>query len=477
MKLDFFINGRFEHRTATTYTVLRKGDLTPFMTVPDAQAEDVNAAVEAAAASQPAWRDMPVDDKMVLLLRLADGMRRRAAEFGDLHGPEVGVSRRGSAEGMKGHAALVRYYAGLAGKTYGAVLAAEDGFLNYTVEEPLGVIATMLPWNSTIGAFTQKVPAALMMGNTVVVRAADEAPLSTLLMGEVLAEAGFPAGVVNIICGLGPTSGEALVSHPLVRAVSFTGSVPTGKAIVRAAAASLKRTVLELGGKTPFIVFPDADLQRAAETAVQFAYNYQGQICCSVARILVHREIASDFISRLLVLIAKFRPALPDDDLEPPVFGPLFNEKQFQRTCHFLEVARNDGQLLCGGERLTDGRFASGYYVRPALAKLQNTSSELWEEEIFGPLATVTEFSDDDEALALANHSRFALAASVWSRDLGRLHRLCRRISAGTVWANSCFQFSHHSPWGGFKESGWGREYGAHAIRGLSDTKNVWLVG
>ncbi len=474
---DFLIGGECRHLTATRYPVFAKVDQSVVAEVPDASEADIDAAVSAARAAWPAWRRTPVEERARLLFRLADLMDAHAARIGEFYGPEAGWPRRGLVEGgMAFHSGLVRFYAGLAGRDCGSVLQDSSESLNYTVREPLGVIAHLLAWNTPLGAFTQKVPPALTAGNTVVVRAADEAPLTTLYLGRLVQEAGFPPGVINIVSGLGARTGEYLVAHPGVDGVSFTGSVAVGRAIAETAARSFKRTVLELGGKSPFVVFPDADLEHAAEAAVKFAFLYQGQGCTAVARVLVHESSVDEFAARVEALTRAYRPVQPEDwSGDAPHFGPLFNQRQFERMQRFVEIARRDGELLTGGERVTEAPFDRGFYVQPAVARLDDVRSPLWREEVFGPLFTVTPFRDEAHAVTLANDADFALSGSVWTRNSGRARRVARELRFGTVWTNAVFQFSHRSPWGGWKSTGCGREYGIAALDSFTEVKSIWI--
>jgi acyl-CoA reductase-like NAD-dependent aldehyde dehydrogenase len=313
-------------------------------------------------------------------------------------------------------------------------------------------------------------------GNTLVVRAADEAPLTTLYLSRLVQEAGFPPGVVNIVSGLGPKTGAYLVSHPGVDGVSFTGSVPTGRAIALAAAQSFKRSVLELGGKSPFVICPDADLDLALPSAVGGAFSYQGQGCSAVARVLVPEERRDEVVERITELVKAYRPGLPDDEPgDRPAFGPVFNRRQMETTLRFVDIAGKDGTVLAGGYRIEDAPFADGYYLQPAVALLEDTGSELWREEVFGPLFTITSYRDEDHAVELANDTDFGLSGSVWTQHGGTARRIAQRLRFGTVWTNMVLTWSYHSPWGGFKHTGWGREFGVDAVESFTEVKSIWL--
>ena len=477
MPLDFLINGELGHTTETTYPVYCKADQSVITEVPDASEADIDAAVAAARAAQPAWASVPGAERAALLHRLADLMDAHAEEMADYNGPEMGIPRAGSAGGIRGfHSGLVRFYAGIADKQFGRVVQHGNGPLNYTVRDPLGVVAHLLAWNTPLGAFTQKVPPSLVAGNTVVVRAADEAPLTTLYLSNLVKEAGFPPGVINIVSGLGPKTGQYLVAHPGVDGVSFTGSVPTGRAIALAAAQTFKRSVLELGGKSPFVICPDADLDVALPRAVAGAFGYQGQGCSAVARVLVPEAMRDEIAARITGLVKAYVPALPDDAPgDAPTFGPVFNQRQMETTLRFLAIAKKDGEVLAGGGRIETPPFAKGYFLQPAVALLEDTSSALWREEVFGPLFTLTSYRDEDHAVELANDTDFGLSGSVWSRDGGTARRIAHRLRFGTVWANMVLAWSYHSPWGGFKNTGWGREFGVDAVESFTEVKSIWL--
>jgi aldehyde dehydrogenase (NAD+) len=477
MNLDFLIGGEKRRRTQTTYPVFCKADQSVIAEVPDACAADIDAAVTAARAALPVWHATPAAARAAMLHRFAGLMDAHAESIAELNGPEMGISKAASAGGIRDfHSGLVRFYAGIADKQFGRVLEHGAGPLNYTVREPIGVVGCMLAWNTPLGSFTQKVPPAIIAGNTVVVRAADEAPLSTLYLAQLVQEAGFPPGVINIVSGLGPTTGAYLVPHPGVDGISFTGSVAVGRAIAAEAAKSFKRTVLELGGKAPFIICPDADLGAAVQSAVRCAFAYQGQGCSAVARVLVPESLRDDLVERMVNLTKSYKPALPDDDQsDGPTFGPLFNRKQLEATLRFVEIAKRDGELLTGGNRIETRPFANGYYVQPAVAVLENTDSELWKEEVFGPLFTISAYRDEQHAIDLANDTRYGLSGAVWTRcpDTGR--RIASQLRFGTVWVNSMLHWTYHSPWGGFKQSGWGREFGIDAVHSFTEVKSVWL--
>ena len=475
MTFDFLIGGQHRHYGSRVYPVYDKADQSVIMEIPDATKEDIDAAVSSAQAAWPLWRKVSPRERCRMVERMAALMEERAHEVTELFGREEGLPREAFVESISFHSDLWRFYAGIGDKRYGQVLEHEGEHLNYTIREPLGVIACLLAWNTPLGSFSQKVPPALLGGNTVVVRVPDEAPLGALWMGTLVREAGFPDGVINIVAGMGGETGAALVGHPDVAGVSFTGSVAVGRKIAEACAPSFKRSVLELGGKSPLIICADADLEKAASRAVEAAFAYQGQGCSAVSRVLIEASVHDRVLERMVELVRTYVPAHPDaPDPGSPRFGPVFNRRQLERTLAFVELARKDARLLAGGYRVEEPPFDKGYYLQPGICSLENTDSPLFMEEIFGPLLTVVPFQDECDAVDLANKCDFALSGSVWSKDFGKARRLAEALRFGTVWINNHLCFSHHSPWGGYKNTGWDREFGIHAIDSFTEVKSVW---
>jgi acyl-CoA reductase-like NAD-dependent aldehyde dehydrogenase len=349
--------------------------------------------------------------------------------------------------------------------------------MNYVIKEPLGVVGCLPSWNVPFTGAIQKIAPALAAGNTIVLKAPDEAPLSTLLLGELIDEAGFPPGVVNILCGLGPQTGKIMVDHPDIRLISFTGSIPVGKQIMAAASRTMKRVVLELGGKSPFIVFADADIDRAAEYAARFGIEHQGQLCCAASKVLVERTVKDRFLQAYLRHLQSFKPGYPEDRLTDPMarIGPLFNERQYHRIEEYVRLGRETGKLLIGGKRIVDGKFAKGFYYEPTVFEIVDRRSPVCAEEIFGPVMAVVSFEDEAEALQLANETEYGLSSSVWTRDIGKIQRMTKQIEAGTVWVNTYLHFNNENPWGGMKASGIGREYGVYALESYLEYKNIWI--
>jgi aldehyde dehydrogenase (NAD+) len=461
---DFLINGQYQHATSESYDVLRPADGSVLATLPSASPRDVAAAVAAAkAAFHGSWRRMDELQRHRLFLQWADLLEARTESIATWVAADAGTGLDGPRATVGKIAAMARYYAGFILTNYGEVLALADEHLNFVVREPVGVVAAMPPWNSPLESTMQKLGPALAAGNTVVLRAPEEGPCGALLVAQAAHDAGFPPGVINVITGGGPASGAALVDHPDVRLVSFTGSVATGKTIAQACAAQMKRCVLELGGKSPVLVFADADLTRAVTEAVDFAFCYQGQVCCANTRILIEAPIFDTVTAQI---VARTRA------LSAPPAGPLFNRKVFEAVRRYVEIGRRDGRLLAGGNPVES---SGGFYFEPTVFAFADTRSPVCQEEIFGPVLSLIRFQTEDEAYAIANETNYGLAATIYSGSRGRILRAARRLQAGTVWANCSFKFNIHMPWGGPKDSGQGREFGKYALQPYYEEKTVWL--
>lgn len=466
---DFLINGAYTHATDATYDVLRPSDGSVLMTLPSAKETDVNNAVAAASSALDDWRFLDELERQRLMFRWADILEERAEEIAAQVGDDAGMGKTGQLGTVGKIAAMARYYAGFIVNNYGDVFSLSDDQINFTVKEPVGVVGLMPPWNSPLESTMQKMGPALAAGNTVVLRAPEEGPCGALLVAQAAHDAGFPKGVVNALCGQGAESAKALVGHPDVRLISFTGSAVTGKAIAQSCAAQMKRYVMELGGKSPVIVFEDADLDKAAEEAATFAFCYQGQICCASTRIIVHESVREAFTEKLLVQVKALDMGV-DNSGKP--LGPIFNRKVFDTVTKYVEIGKQDGKLLIGGE---PEDAENGIYYPATVFAFEDSSSAVCQDEIFGPVLAIIPFKTEAEALKVANETNYGLAATVYSADRQRIFRAIRRIQSGTVWANCCFQFNIHMPWGGPKDSGQGREFGKYAMEPYYEIKNIWL--
>ncbi|HEY0341909.1 MAG TPA: aldehyde dehydrogenase family protein, partial [Steroidobacteraceae bacterium] len=362
------------------------------------------------------------------------------------------------------------YYAGWADKINGEVIPARPDALTYTVREPMDVVGAIIPWNFPLMIGMWKIAPALACGCTVVLKPAELTPLTALKIGELALAAGFPPGVLNVVPGFGKTAGAALVDHPDVDKITFTGSPVVGRQILRGAAGNLKRVTLELGGKSANIIFPDADIDAAVKAAGSGIFFNTGQVCSAGSRILAHKDIYDEVVERLVARAKGVRVGNPRD--AGTSMGPLVSQVQMNRVLEYIDIGKREGaQVAIGGARLGD----SGYFVGPTVFAGVDHQMRISQEEIFGPVASVVRFDDDEDALRIANGTKYSLAAGVWSSDITRIHRFVRRLKAGTVWANTYGPTDVRLPWGGARDSGFGREHGDEAIANFTEPKAVWI--
>jgi acyl-CoA reductase-like NAD-dependent aldehyde dehydrogenase len=443
--------------------------------VAKADAPDVDLAVRAAqrAFEAPSWANITPHERARFLLRIADLMEQHADELATLQSCEMGAVFR-EVRRMPGLMADVfRYYAGWTTKMGGRTNASNASVLNYTLREPLGVVGAIIPWNGPILAATWKIAPALACGNTVVLKPAELAPLAVLRLGELMCEAGLPDGVVNLVPGFGDGAGEALIRHPMVAKVAFTGSGKVGRHILQVAGAALKKVSLELGGKAPTIVFADADIDKAvAMSAYGFAGN-SGQMCVAGSRVLVQEAIYDEFAEKLVAAASAMRPGSPFD--ETASIGPLSSAAQHQRVNDYIALGASEGaRRLTGGATATGA--GAGYFVEPTIFSNTTPAMRIAREEIFGPVAVLSTFCEDSDAIAQGNDTEFGLSATVWTRDAGRALRMTRALQAGTVWVNTMFALDPASPFGGYKGSGTGRELGPESIDEYTQVKSVYVA-
>jgi aldehyde dehydrogenase (NAD+) len=439
--------------------------------VAEADAADVDKAVTAArAAFEGPWRKFRASERGRLLHRLADLIEKNADELAQLetvdNGKPISVAK---AVDVAKTVACYRYFAGWADKVQGKTIPIDGDFFCYTRHEPIGVVGQIIPWNYPMLMQSWKLAPALATGNTVVMKPAEQTPLSALRIGELVVEAGFPEGVVNLLPGFGPTAGAAIARHMDVDKVAFTGSTEVGRLIMEAAAKSnLKRITLELGGKSPNIIFADTDLDEAVEGAHMGVFVNQGQSCCAGSRVFVEEKIYQQFVEKS---VARARKRRVGDPLDPTTEqGPQVDQSQFDSVMGYIESGRSDGATLaCGGEPVGN----RGYFIQPTVFADVQDEMKIARQEIFGPVMSVIAFKDVDEVIARANRTHYGLAAGVWTRDIKKAHAVANAMRAGTVWVNCYHVLDTRAPFGGFKQSGIGRELGEYGLQEYTEVKTV----
>jgi aldehyde dehydrogenase (NAD+) len=440
--------------------------------IAEADAADVEKAVKAARAAfeRGAWRKMPSSGRGRLLNRLADLIEQHADELASLesldNGKPVAVAKAVDVAATVG---CYRYFAGWADKVQGKTIPIDGNYFCYTRHEPVGVVGQIIPWNFPMLMQAWKLAPALATGNTVVMKPAEQTPLTALRIGELIVEAGFPAGVVNLLPGFGPTAGAAIARHMDVDKVAFTGSTEVGHLIMEAAAkTNLKRVTLELGGKSPNIVFADTDLDEAVEGAHFGLFFNHGQCCCAGSRVFVEEKIYDQFVEKSG---ARARKRTVGDPFDPHTEqGPQVDQTQFDKVMGYIESGQNEGAtLVCGGKRVGD----RGYFIQPTVFSDVKDDMKIAKEEIFGPVMSVISFKSIDEVISRSNRTEYGLAAAVWTRDIGKAHAIANSVRAGTVWVNCYNVLDPRAPFGGFKQSGIGRELGEYGLQQYTEVKTV----
>jgi aldehyde dehydrogenase (NAD+) len=438
---------------------------------------DVDKAVIAArrAFEEGPWRKMPANERARLLYKLADEIEKRADEFAQLETLDNGKPIRESRwVDVVQTVETFRYYAGWCTKLEGETNTVNSKFFTYTLREPVGVVGQIIPWNFPMLMAAWKLGPALACGNCVVLKPAEQTPLTALRIAELACEVGFPPGVLNVITGFGPdAAGSAISNHMDIDKVAFTGEDKTGKEIVKASAGNLKRVSLELGGKAPNIVFADADIDAAVKGAMLGIFFNQGQVCCAGSRLFVENKVHDEFLTKLTDHVGKMRQGNGLD--EQTVIGPQVSKEQMERILNYCNIAKGEGaKLVCGGES-PKGDLADGYFVKPTIFDGVHNDMRIAQEEVFGPVLAVLPFKTEQEVAEQANKIAFGLSAGIWTRDIKKAHKLVNHLKAGTVWVNCYNQFDPQMPFGGYKLSGYGRELGKHSIELYTTVKSVWV--
>ena len=472
------INGEFvSAKSGKTFETINPATGEVIVKICEADKADIDLAVKAARdAFEGPWKKVSPYQRQQLLLKVADLMEKNAEEFAQLETLDNGKPIRESrAVDVPATIEHFRYYAGWATKIHGETLPVSCGnFFTYTLREPVGVVGQIIPWNFPLLMAAWKIAAAIACGNCVVLKPAEQTPLTALRLGELIMEAGFPKGVVNICPGFGPTAGAALSSHMDVDKVAFTGEYTTGREIIKASTGNLKRVSLELGGKSPNIVFTDGDLEGALKGCIGSVFFNQGQVCCAGTRLFVEKSIYEDFVSKLSDKVKKIKvgPGLDEES----TMGPLVSEEQLKRVTGYLEIGKKEGaKAICGGERAKGPELDKGYFVQPTVFADVNNKMRIAQEEIFGPVVSAIPFKDVNDAVFQGNESTYGLAAGVWTNNVKKAHAVTRALKAGTVWVNCYNVFDPCAPFGGYKQSGFGREGGIHALELYTQVKSVWM--
>ena len=469
-----FINGRWvDSVSGKTFDTLNPATEKVITSVAEGDSADIDLAVAAAreAFENGPWKKTDARDRGRILLKIAGLIERNKDELALLDTLDNGKPIN---ETTNADIPLVidcfLYYAGWADKIHGETIPVRGDFFNYTLREPVGVVGQIIPWNFPLLMAAWKIAPALACGNTIVLKPAEQTPLSALRLGEICQEAGLPDGVLNIVTGYGPTAGAALAEHMDVDKIAFTGGSATGRIIMQAASKNLKRISLELGGKSPNIVFADSDIDSAVAGAMTGIFFNQGEVCCAGSRLFIEKSIHEEFIDKLSNKAANMRVGNPEDT--GTQMGAQVSKEQFDKILGYIETGKQEGaKLVTGGERCGE----RGYFIMPTIFDAVDNNMRIAKEEIFGPVVSAITFDDVDEVVRQGNLSVYGLAAAVWTKDIKKAHRLARDLKAGTIWINTYNAFDAASPFGGFKQSGFGRELGVHALELYTHVKSVWI--
>ena len=477
-RYQLFINGKFvDAKSGKTFETIFPHDRSVQAVVAEGDKVDIEDAVVAArAAYDGGWGTMLPSERARLLLRMADLIEERAQDLAQLETLDVGMPAFLATGMIMSAADVFRYWAGWATKIHGFTSPSMQpgDYLGYTLREPLGVVGGITPWNGPFIMATWKTAPALACGNTVVLKPAEHTPMTAMELARIAADAGIPEGVFNVVPGFGPTAGAALAQHPDVNKIAFTGEYVTGRLVVQMSTSNLKTVTLELGGKSPHIIFDDVDLEsRGGERPLRPLHQH-GQICSAGTRLLVQDSIYDRFLERFVERSNQIKVGNPLDFATR--MGPLVSEEQLRKVERYVQIGQREGaRLVCGGGRPKDAELANGFYHEPTVFADVTNQMQIAQEEIFGPVGSVIRFSDEDDAVRIGNDVIYGLAAGVQTRDVKRAHRIAKRLQAGTVWINTWHKIEPNSPFGGYKLSGYGRENGPTMIDHLTRLKQVWV--
>lgn len=474
MRTDLFIDNEWlGAASGEKFAVINPATEAVLAEVAKADAEDVDRAVESSRRcfESDEWQNMAARDRGKLLAKAADILQQRLEDIAKLETQQNGKPYFESKIDISMSVETLRYYAGWTDKLTGETLPVSGSFFTYTLREPVGVVAGIVPWNFPLNLASWKFAPALAAGCTIIIKPASETPLTALAMAEVMNDAGFPPGAFNVITGGGSTVGSALVKHPGVDKISFTGSTEVGKGLMRDAADTLKRVTLELGGKSPNIVFEDADIKAATRGAINGIFYGKGEVCAAGSRLLVQSSVHDELVEQLAARAAKLVPG--DPFKKDTRLGAVVSKGQQETVMAYIGSGKSEATLVAGGNAATvDGK---GYFVEATVFADAKTGMKIVDEEIFGPVLSVMKFDDEEEGIALANNTEYGLASGVWTRDVAKAHRVARAIRAGTVWVNTYNFYDPAAPFGGYKASGFGRALGKLALDGYTENKTVWI--